>query len=635
MALVCASPLLIYRGYSLTLINFRLAILSLLCNHPQCFNTKLHDRKQDAKKEILGGTDTPTSRDSTDLDIAAQLNADVWKVGVSQDLINEMTKLFKEEAPDMQSIDLSFKVKILCQILDASRAANDKVLIFSQSIPTLDYLEKLCTRQQRKYARLDGSTPITKRQDMIKEFNKGRTDIYLISTAAGGLGLNLPIANRVIIFDFKWNPIMEEQAVGRAYRIGQTKPTFVYRFVAGGTFEDTVHNKTVFKMQLASRVVDKKNPIAYASKKLSEYLFEPKDVPQKDLAEFVGIDPQVLDKILETQSDNPIIRAIVQSDTFAIDDQDRLTAEEMKEVKQLLNDEQLKRSNPQKWHQIQSDRNKLMYNEIQRQGFAIQGQYPPQINAGSTVRPMSAAQGMQPQLPALPFDQKTALLPPVPQFSLDTGSSISTVNKSISAGSVPINTPVDASRPSPSVDQSQTTPSQDQESAPSPNQDQVTGAWPQVNPLVPSSRTNSSASPFQVAGNAYRRGRYHTPLAGNLPHTSRSPILGANTKVMRSPSPENGQILGHSMSAPAPPQVVKPSRNGPSRELVSPRVAKSPSSKESNREPVSRQAVTTPPSRGPSREAPSTPEYRKKVPPPSLYFPLSEIVLTFAVAARS
>lgn len=617
--------LLIYRGYSLTFINLRLAILSLLCNHPQCFNTKLHDRKQDAKKEISGGTDTPNSRDSTDFDIAAQLNADVWKVGVSQDLINEMTKLFKQEAPDMQSIDLSFKVKILCQILDASKKANDKVLIFSQSIPTLDYLEELCIRQHRKYARLDGTTPITKRQDMIKEFNKGNTDIYLISTAAGGLGLNLPIANRVIIFDFKWNPIMEEQAVGRAYRIGQTKPTFVYRFVAGGTFEDTVHNKTVFKMQLASRVVDKKNPVAYASKRLSEYLFEPKDVEQKDLTQFVGLDPQVLDKILETQNDNPIIRAIVQSDTFAIDDQDKLTAEEMKEVKQLLNDEQLKRSNPHKWLQIQVDRNKLMYNEIQRQGLAIQGQYPPQINAGPSVRPMSAAQGMQPQLPVRPVAGKTALLPPIPQYSLDASASISTVKKSISAGAVPVNTPADAPIPSPSDDQSQTTSAQDLEPDPLPNQGQVIGALPQVNPLLPSFRTNSSASPIQVAGSAYRRGRYFTPVSVNPPQRSGSPILGANTKVMRSPSPENGQTLGHSMSVPAPPpspsssQAVMPSIYGPRRKLLSPRVAKSPSRKGPNSEPLARQAVTTPPSRGPSREAPSTPEYRKRVRSPSLY----------------
>ncbi len=85
---------------------------------------------------------------------------------------------------------------------------------------------------------------MVKRQGQIKAFNKGGDDIYLISTTAGGLGLNLQSANRVVIFDFKFNPTQEEQAVGRAYRIGQLKPTFVYRFVCGGTFESNIHNRT-------------------------------------------------------------------------------------------------------------------------------------------------------------------------------------------------------------------------------------------------------------------------------------------------------------------------------------------------------------------------------------------------------
>jgi superfamily II DNA/RNA helicase len=517
------------KEYSLTFINFRLAILSLLCNHPECFNAKLHDRKKDARKEIAAGSNTPSSRDVTDLDdIAAELNAAVWKVGVSQELIDEETKLFKEEAPDMKSVDLSYKVKILCQILDTSKAAQDKVLVFSQSIPTLDYLEDLCIRQQRKYARLDGSTPMPKRQDMIKNFNKGKTDIYLISTAAGGLGLNLPSANRVIIFDFKWNPIMEEQAVGRAYRIGQTKPTFVYRFVAGGTFEDTVHNKTVFKMQLASRVVDKKNPIAYASKKLGDYLFEPKDVLQKDLTEFVGMDPQVLDKILESQKDSPIIRAIVQSDTFEKDDDDKLTAEELKEVKQLLNDEQLKRSDPKKWLQIQSERSKQqMYNVPHRQGLAVQAQHPPQTNTGSAVRPVSAGQGMHPTLPARPVDgqQKTPLLPQNPQYGLSASAPTSSVNSSVPAGAMPVNTPA-----------------QNPEQAPSPN-----------------------------------RGRHNTAVAGNPPRRSGSPIAGANTKIVRTPSPENRKT--------APVQKTS----------------------------LSTQVVKTPPSNVSRKEGPASPENQRKV----------------------
>jgi len=82
---------------------------------------------------------------------------------------------------------------------------------------------------------------------------------------AGGLGLNLQGANRVIIYDFSFNPSWDEQAVGRAYRLGQKRPVFVYRFRTGGTFE-VIYNKAVFKTQLFLRLMDKKNPMSHASK---------------------------------------------------------------------------------------------------------------------------------------------------------------------------------------------------------------------------------------------------------------------------------------------------------------------------------------------------------------------------------
>jgi SNF2 family DNA or RNA helicase len=276
-----------------------LAVLSLLCNHPYPFMMKLVEREAEVKN---GGSSNPASRDSTDLDdIGIDLNSLAWKLGDTESLVDQEKRLFTEES-DMKSVSLSCKTQILCQILDASKATGDRVLVFSQSIPTLDFLEEICRNQCRKYARLDGKTAINKRQKQTKDFNTGSLELYLISTTAGGLGLNLYGANRVVIFDFKFNPILEEQAVGRAYRIGQQKEVFVYRFVAGGTFEDLIHNKAIFKKQLASRVVDKKNPIARATKKSKDFLFEPTDVPQEDLSKLQGEDPDVLDNILASQT---------------------------------------------------------------------------------------------------------------------------------------------------------------------------------------------------------------------------------------------------------------------------------------------------------------------------------------------
>ena len=368
-----------------------LNILSLLCNHPDCFNKKLHERKEDAGKGRAALKSKHASRSSTDQDddmgndpnapIGKDLNKSIWKVGVSQELVNQVTDLFRKETSDLKAIDFSNKAKILCQILDASKSARDKVLVFSQSLPTLNFLEELCITQHRTYFRLDGSTPIHKRQEFTKTFNTGDTEIYLISTAAGGLGLNIFGANRVVIFDFKFNPIMEEQAIGRAYRIGQQKPVFVYRFVAGGTFEDSVHNKAVFKTQLSSRVVDKKNPIAWARKRLGEMLFEPKVVEQRDLSEFVGMDPLVLDAVLASQAEDSTIRAIVQTDTFERNDDDTLTADEKRESKRWLDDSNLKRSNPKAFHELVLERN--LADRYRQMGLSAQVPGIP-TNSGST-----------------------------------------------------------------------------------------------------------------------------------------------------------------------------------------------------------------------------------------------------------
>ncbi|KAK2070293.1 hypothetical protein P8C59_004799 [Phyllachora maydis] len=226
-------------------------------------------------------------------------------------------------------------VLILMGILDESKKVGDKVLIFSQSIRTLDFLQELFRRQKRFYFRLDGSTKPSARQAAVKDFNtEDKAEVYLISTRAGGVGLNIYGANRVVVFDFKFTPAEEQQAVGRSYRIGQTKPVFVYWLICGGTFESTIQNKSVFKMQLASRVVDKKNPIAWA-KRLGAYFNVPEDPPQQDLSARLGQDA-VLDSLLCNPEFKGIIRQIGSTDTFEEEDMAVLTADEEKEVIGLI-----------------------------------------------------------------------------------------------------------------------------------------------------------------------------------------------------------------------------------------------------------------------------------------------------------
>ncbi|KAI9776473.1 MAG: hypothetical protein M1835_005510 [Candelina submexicana] len=336
-----------------------LAILSLLNNHPVCFKNKLLAREEGAEKASKlepksqkgikqamnlapPNNVVPASDDENTVSVPG--DAPVTKMGISKALIDQELKLLESVSGALESMVHSYKVQIFNQILNAASEIGEKVLVFSHSIPTLNFLESLLKTASRRYSRLDGKTKMTDRQKATKDFNTGNTEVYLVSTKAGGLGLNLPGANRVIIFDFKFNPILEEQAVGRAYRIGQTKPVYVYRFLAGGTFEEVVHNKAVFKMQLASRVVDKKNPMRSASRKAREYLFEPMPVKKDDLSEFMGKDPLVLDIILAQQDRINSIRSIQLTETFQREENEKLTAEEEAETKQMIKDEQMKRT---------------------------------------------------------------------------------------------------------------------------------------------------------------------------------------------------------------------------------------------------------------------------------------------------
>ncbi|KAJ0387733.1 hypothetical protein COL922a_001840 [Colletotrichum nupharicola] len=285
--------------------------LGLIVNHPRCWQNKL------AQERRLDTSKNPSNRSAN--------------LALSPAVVSSGLKMMNRPKVDIQSAVLSWKTRLLVAILAESEKMKDKVLVFTSSIPTMDYLENLLRQQKRKVARLEGSTPINLRQQHIKNFNSGDTQVYLISTTAGGIGLNIYGANRVVLFDFKFNPVNEQQAVGRAYRIGQQKPVFVYKLLSGGTFESAMQNRSVFKTQLASRVVDKENPKRW-SKKDNEYLKDRETPPRQDLTHHMGKD-SVLDSLLSNPELSQGICDIETTDTFEEHDPDDvLTAEDRKDV---------------------------------------------------------------------------------------------------------------------------------------------------------------------------------------------------------------------------------------------------------------------------------------------------------------
>ena len=120
----------------------------------------------------------------------------------------------------------------------------------------LDYIEtlfKAINEERQKeiisYVRLDGRLSMGSRQPLIDRFNdpSSQIHVFLSSTRAGSLGINLVGANRVILMDVCWNPIHDEQAVVRIFRYGQTKPVYIYRLQAFGTFEDKMYQNNIRK----------------------------------------------------------------------------------------------------------------------------------------------------------------------------------------------------------------------------------------------------------------------------------------------------------------------------------------------------------------------------------------------------
>lgn len=153
----------------------------------------------------------------------------------------------------------SGKMMVLDRMLARIRQdTNDKIVLISNYTQTLDLFEKLCRSRGYGSLRLDGTMNAKKRQKLVDKFNNpdGEEFVFLLSSKAGGCGINLIGANRLILFDPDWNPAADQQALARVWRDGQKKDCFVYRFIATGSIEEKIFQRQSHKQSLSSCVVD-------------------------------------------------------------------------------------------------------------------------------------------------------------------------------------------------------------------------------------------------------------------------------------------------------------------------------------------------------------------------------------------
>ncbi|KAM3723134.1 putative regulator of chromatin subfamily A [Dirofilaria immitis] len=149
----------------------------------------------------------------------------------------------------------SGKFKELDKLLPSIKEKGDKVLIFSQFTSIMDILEVYLKLRDYQYCRLDGSTPVMERQEVINEYNSSPDlFVFLLSTKAGGLGINLTAANHIILHDIDFNPYNDKQAEGRCHRMGQTKDVFVVRLISADTVEEEMLALAQKKLELEKEV---------------------------------------------------------------------------------------------------------------------------------------------------------------------------------------------------------------------------------------------------------------------------------------------------------------------------------------------------------------------------------------------
>ncbi|KUL90180.1 hypothetical protein ZTR_02173 [Talaromyces verruculosus] len=203
-----------------------LTILKKLCNSPSLLTAKAGDEPPNATMEALLSTLTPSLR--------------------------------RQFSPSS-----SGKIRVLDQLLhNLQTTTSEKIVLVSNYTSTLNLLGILLTSLSLPFLRLDGSTPSAKRQSLVDDFNRAPASkcfAFLLSAKAGGTGLNLTGASRLVLFDVDWNPATDLQAMARIHRDGQKRHCYIYRIMLKGALEEKIWQRQVTKIGLADSVMESKS----------------------------------------------------------------------------------------------------------------------------------------------------------------------------------------------------------------------------------------------------------------------------------------------------------------------------------------------------------------------------------------
>lgn len=205
----------------------------------------------------------------------------------------------------------SAKLQILDSLLyELATTTKEKVVLVSNYTSTLDILGNLLSSMNYAFLRLDGTTPPAKRQGLVDRFNNTPASTcfaFLLSAKAGGAGINLIGASRLVLFDVDWNPATDLQAMARIHRDGQKKPCFIYRMLVNGALDEKIFQRQVTKTGLADAVVDSKKTSQAFTKEELRALFTLEEGDGCKTHELIGCD-------CGGKGNVPALEAVVEQD---------------------------------------------------------------------------------------------------------------------------------------------------------------------------------------------------------------------------------------------------------------------------------------------------------------------------------
>ncbi|NXO00765.1 RA54B protein, partial [Rhinopomastus cyanomelas] len=195
--------------------------------------------------------------------IKEKSSAAVFDNGDESSLYEGLIEVFPQDyTSDTFSETDSGKLKALVKLLAAIHELNSSerqvVVLVSNYTQTLNILQETCKRYGYSYTRLDGHTPVSQRQQIVDTFNSKYSSafVFLLSSKAGGVGLNLVGASHLILYDIDWNPATDIQAMARVWRDGQKRTVHIYRLLTTGSIEEKIYQRQISKQDISGAVVD-------------------------------------------------------------------------------------------------------------------------------------------------------------------------------------------------------------------------------------------------------------------------------------------------------------------------------------------------------------------------------------------